>query len=211
MPSVLGTNALSEVAGAVTDFFEKLAGPDGTSWIAEFKKFLRKEPCWVKTVGVAISILRLISGGENIIIRATSGTKTISSATNVFTWDIDSDFKNWGLDVPGEAKLETPVDVHEMVQDGDFKTIFGSLGREMDDLCLTQEQVIAFVEDHEDWLRKECFATFFLFKVEGKFFVARVSLDAGEGPDVSVGRFSNDSGWYGDNHHRMVVPQALEP
>ena len=48
MPSVLGTNVLAEVAGAITDFFEKLAGPEGTNWLMEFKKFLRKESCWTK-------------------------------------------------------------------------------------------------------------------------------------------------------------------
>lgn len=46
MPSVLGTNLLAEAAGAITDFFEKLAGPDGTVWLDAFKRFLRKEQCW---------------------------------------------------------------------------------------------------------------------------------------------------------------------
>mgnify|MGYP001582370602 CR=1 FL=1 len=210
MPSVLGTNALAEVAGAVTDFFEKLAGPDGTSWIAEFKKFLRKEPCWVKTADVATSIIRLISGGRNVAIRATTGTRTIAQATDVFTWGIDPDFTGWGLDVPGEAKPETPVEVHEMVKDGDFRTIFGSLGHELDGLCLTQEQVIAFVEDRKDWLRKEGFATFFLLKVGGKFFVASVGLDSGERPVAFVIRFSRGFVWDGVNRPRIVVPQALE-
>lgn len=50
MPSVLGTNVLAEVAGAITDFFEKLAGPDGTIWLNTFKRFLRKEPCWAKPI-----------------------------------------------------------------------------------------------------------------------------------------------------------------
>ena len=46
MPSVLGTNVLAEVAGAVTDFFEKLSGQDGTMWLNAFKRFLRRENPW---------------------------------------------------------------------------------------------------------------------------------------------------------------------
>lgn len=46
MSNVLGTNALADLAGTLTDFFEKVAGPDGRIWLAEFKKFLRKESCW---------------------------------------------------------------------------------------------------------------------------------------------------------------------
>lgn len=205
MPSVLGTNTLAEVAGAITDFFEKLSGPNGTKWIAEFKKFLRKESCWVKVA----PILRLISGGKQITIRATRGKRSIAQASDVFTWGIDPDFKYWGLDVLGEAKPETPVLVYEMVEHGDFETIFGSFGRELDDLCLTQEQIIAFVEDHEDWLRKEGYATFFLFKENGKFFVASVSLYGDGEPYAIVNRFSVDNVWYGGDRRRIVVPQTL--
>ena len=187
MPSVLGTNLLAEVAGSITDFFEKLSGPDGTNWLAEFKKFLRKEPCWV--AHAKSSIFRLISGGKKIVIRATSGSKTIAQAKDIFTWGIDSDFVNWGLDVLGEAKPETPVEVHEMVEDGDFETIYDSLGRNLDDLCFEQEQIVIFVQDHKGWLRKDGCATFFLFKKNNEFFVASVNLFAFERPNAIVNRF----------------------
>jgi len=212
MPSVLGTNVLAEVAGAITDFFEKLAGPDGTNWLTEFKRFLRKEPCWLSPTTNAMSatkptILRLISGGKQVVIGATIGTKTIASATNVFTWGIDSDFKNWGLDVPGQATPATPVQVYEMVQNGDYRTIYGSVGRDLDALCFTQEQIIAFVHDHKKWLRTGGYATFFLFKVAGEFFVASVRLFDDGGPYANVCRFSDDGVWYAGSRHRIVLPQ----
>ena len=215
MPSVLGTNVLAEVAGAITDFFEKLAGPDGTNWLTEFKRFLRKEPCWLSPTTNAMSatkptILRLISGGKQVVIGATIGTKTIASATNVFTWGIDSDFKNWGLDVAGRAMPETPVQVYEMVQDGDYRTIFGSLERDLDTLCFTQEQIVSFVRDYKKWLRTGGYATFFLFKVGNEFFVAYVSLYGGGRPYVNVRRFSDVSVWNAESRHRVVLPQALE-
>jgi hypothetical protein len=39
-----------EMFGAIYDFLEKLAGSDGKEWLAEFKKFLRKEKCWADVV-----------------------------------------------------------------------------------------------------------------------------------------------------------------
>lgn len=154
-------------------------------------------------------VLRLISSGKRIVIPATTGMQTIARAGDVFTEGIDSDFTSWGLDVPGEAKTETPVEVYEMVEDGDFKTIYDSLSRSLDSLCFTQEQAIVFVEDHKDWLRKEDYATFFLLKVGDKFFVAHVFLDAVERSSVVAGRFSCGIVWYGGFRLRFVVPQAI--
>lgn len=38
---------VKDVKGAITDLLGKLGGDDSFAWFAEFKKFLRKEPCWV--------------------------------------------------------------------------------------------------------------------------------------------------------------------
>ena len=204
----------SEWLGTLCDLFGKLTGGERENWFDNLKLFLRKEPCW--TARVVASILRLISGNESIIIRATSGEKTIASATDIFFWGIDPDFTNWGLDVLGQATLDTPVQVYEMTEDGNFKTIFGSLGRDLNKLCLTQEQIIAFVQDYKNWLRTEGDATFFLFKVGNEFFVARVHLSTGDKPHVNVRRFSsayvwNTTAW--DTTFlplRVVLPQTLE-
>ncbi len=154
-----------------------------------------------------VPILRLISGGEQIVIGATSGTKTIASSTDIFTWGIDPDFENWGLDVPGQATPAKLVQVHEMVQDGDFKTIYGSVGRDLDALCLTQEQIVAFVRGHKKWLRTSGYATLFLFKVADEFFVAGVNLYDDGRPDAHVHRFSNDNVWNAVSRRRIVLPQ----
>lgn len=194
-----------------------LLGDNGDVVEAELRNFVAKRPCWSGQVVKAVepqpkpAIPSLVSGDEQIIIGATSGAKTIASATDVFTWGIDPDFKNWGLDIPSEAKPETPIKVYEMVQDSDFKTIFGSFGRNPNALCLTQEQIISFVRDHKKWLRTGGYATFFLFKLGGEFFVAFVFLDSYERPDVDAYRFSCDVVWNAGIRHRIVVPQTLEP
>lgn len=48
LASMLGSDALAEVAGPFKDFAEKLGGPDGPVWFSAFKQFLRKENPWVK-------------------------------------------------------------------------------------------------------------------------------------------------------------------
>ena len=206
-------NVPTEFLGIVKDFIHKITGVDSGIWIAQGKLFLQQKPCWIPKV--TQSILNLISGGKKIVVRATSGKRTIAQAKDVFTWGIDSDFTNWDLDVPGEAKPETPVEIHEMTEDAVFKTIFESLGRNLDELCLTQDQIIVFVEDNKKWLRKDGYATFFLFTPrdepinadKSNLFVANVRLASDERLYALVHRFSIDRVWNGGHRHRVVVPQ----
>lgn len=200
-------NVPSELLGMVKDFVHKITGKDRELWIAQGKLFLQGQPCWTKTVEAAKSVLRLVSAGQTIVIAATSGKKTIAQAGDIFQ-TIDPDFENWDLDVPGEAEPATPVNVYELVGDGDFRTIFyGSLGRNLNDFRFTQEQIIVFVHDHKKWLCTNGSATFFLFKVAGQFFVARVCLGIDGKPCADVSRFSYDLVWGGSSHRRVVAPQ----
>ena len=41
------TTLPESLRGPFEDFSQKVNGVDGTEWGNEFKKFLRKEPCWV--------------------------------------------------------------------------------------------------------------------------------------------------------------------
>ena len=84
--------------------------------------------------------------------------------------------------------------------------MFGSLGTDLDKLCLTQHQIKTFCEVHKEWLRKDGYATFFLFKVDEQFFVAHVRVSS-VGLGVHVFRFGLDDVWYAEYSHRMVVPQ----
>jgi hypothetical protein len=118
MSSVLGTNTLAKVAGAITDFFEKLGGPDGTTWLEEFKKFLRKEPCWNGQVAQApavkprTNLLELVS---TVIVPATSGQfvakekfviNTKRNAPVKISY-LGDNFKAWFLN--GDGKTEDPI------------------------------------------------------------------------------------------------------
>lgn len=152
--------------------------------------------------------LKLIK--KDLIIPAT-GKNYISKAKDVFTGWIDSDFKNWGLDIPSEPKPETKVAVLELTQNTTFKQMFSDF-RNLDDACLTQERIITFCQNHREHLSQDGDSTFFLFKVDNEFFVARVDFNDDGQLLVCVVRFSPGRVWRAADRHRVVVPQlSLSP
>ena len=153
------------------------------------------------------AILKLISEAHEIIIETCDGSQTIANAKDTFTSGIDGDFKkNWGTNKAGNSTEKAPVQVHEMVKDATFAQMFGSLGADLDKLCLTQHQIKIFCEVHKEWLRKDGYATFFLFKVDEQFFVADVDVTS-DGLNIYVCRFEGDGVWNAKYTHRVVVPQ----
>ena len=156
-------------------------------------------------------ILKLISGNKDIIIKASDGQRTIAQATEVFTGYIDSDFKDWGLDKPGKATPVTKVAVHEMNSDSKLKPMFKKLNIDLDKLCFTQNQIIDFVldKDSRKWLHPQGYATFFLFKENGKYFVARVYFNSSDPLRVSVSQLEDGNVWEAESCHRVVVPELL--
>ena len=153
--------------------------------------------------------LHHISGGE-VVIPVCDGTQTIAdNGKRVFTGWIDPDFKAYGANERGQATPETSVQVYEMTEDADFATMFASLDKETDKLCLTQHQILEFVRSRPDLLRTDGYATFFLFKSKGKLVVAHV-YRYGDGTfSVSVYRFDFNLVWYTRYRHRVVVPQLI--
>lgn len=194
-----------EMIRVIYDLVDKLAGEAGQEWLAELKKFLCKENCW--TGVVAEIFLKLISGGESLVLDAVDGKKVLVDAKNLFTY-IDSDFKNWGADEPGQSTGETPVEVYEMAKDTTFSQMFGSLSGDARKSCFTQSQIKSFVKKYRNWLRTDGHATFFLFESRGQFFVASVVVRS-DGFRVFVSRFERSDVWGAGFRHRVVVPQLI--
>ena len=109
-------------------------------------------------------ILRLISDGANLKIGACTGKRTIANAKKVFKSFISSFFKKQGLDQPGSATGETPIDVYEMINYATSEQMFTSRSTYLDRMVMSQDQIIEFCEQHPDWLRQDGHATFFLIK-----------------------------------------------
>lgn len=193
--------------GTVCDLLEKLAGKEsGEIWFKELKKFLLKKPCWTGVADSISEFLKLISAGETLTVDALDGEEILAEAADVFVY-IDPNFKNWNADECGEATKKTAVEVHELVKDGTFTQFFGSICGDISKLCFTQAQIKNFCIKHRDWLKKEGYATLFLFKSHNNFFVANVNLTSGGRLRVDVNEFGNDSVWDADDRDRVVVPQ----
>ncbi|MFA5888673.1 MAG: hypothetical protein WCW47_01200 [Candidatus Paceibacterota bacterium] len=167
-------------------------------------------PKVVKPTKKSAFYLRLVSGGETLTISACKGKRTIAKAKTVFRGYIDPDFVNYGLDVEGVATPNTDVEVHELVRNGKFVDIYANVGVPLDNLVMTQGQVISFCETHQDWLRMDGYGTFFLVKKDNEFFVASVRV-CPFGLHVRAHRLSLDHVWDGEDRHRFVFPQLTAP
>ena len=153
-----------------------------------------------------VGYLKLISGDTEIVIGETDGTGMIAGASDVFPGWVDPDFVNYGTNVKGKPMKKTKAQVFEMAKDGTFAQIFGCFGENLDRLCWEQDQIKLFVKDHAKWLRTDGYGTFFLFKVNGEFFVAYVRRRVGR-LEVDVDRLSDGDVWNAEGRHRLVVPQ----
>jgi len=155
-----------------------------------------------------VPITRLISGGEKLMIEAIDSEAYISDAKKTFKSYIDGDFKNWGLNQSGPATAETLLDVSEMTCDGTFAQIFTGITPDLEKLVMTQAQIIRFCEKYPTWLHQKGYATFFLTKVDGEYFVAYVVVSSG-GLSVHVNHLESDYVWLGEYRHRVVSPRLM--
>jgi hypothetical protein len=133
---------------------------------------------------------------------------TIAGADDVFSY-IDSDFEEWGIDKKSPKTKEMNVAIFEVDRNGTFMDIFSSIPPNLDNLVLTQAQIIEFCKHHKDQLRKDGRYTFFLFKVGEEFFVAGVRFgDVGQ-LSVLVYRPSSNRVWYAGYGPRIVIPMMI--
>ena len=184
-------------SGLLNQLLVNLAGKDGQIWYEEFKKFLRREPCWVGDIKV---YLRKIFKVE---IGATDDTETFISS-GLFEDGIKYDERELRSPTPsGESTPAVKLNVWELVLDGSYAQFFGSLGKAGEGE-LTQSQICQFIREHRDKLRKRGYATF--FRLEGGF-VARVFVSSNTQLSVRVGQFSSRHICQATSRFRVVSMQ----
>jgi len=204
----LEQNTAQDFAGLQVDQLQKLRNGNITfeqvKWFNNLT-FEQREALMGKQPKTVL-YLKLLSGAEMLSLDALDGKETLAIAREVFSSGIDSDFEDWGTNKPGIVTKEQVVDVYELVEDGTFAQMFGSLGTDLDKLCLTQSQIKNFCKKYPQWLRQNGYATFFLFKVEDQFFVAGVRVRS-DGLYVYVSRLLHVHVWSAEYSHCMVLPQ----
>lgn len=165
------------------------------------------------------SIIRLISEGKGLKLKALDGSRLICESTKTFKSFIDADFGNWGINKKGVATPETPIQVHEMFGDGTFMDIFRSVPGAWREKWVSQDQVIEFCESLSGWLRQGNNGTFFLVKKdenkpidekkpEENLVVVSVYVDS-DGLGVGVAQLERGGVWNGGDRRRVVSPQLI--
>jgi hypothetical protein len=165
------------------------------------------------------NILRLISGGHVLTLKALNGQCLIYNSKKIFNSFIDSNFVNWNLNKTGVATPKTPVQVHKIVGDGTIMEIFSSMPGNWNQKWLSQNQVIDFCETLSDWLSQDHYSTLFLIKKDenkpideakpqNNLVAVDVDVSSG-GLHVDVRHLTNGSSWQGESRHRVVSPKLL--
>lgn len=210
-----GLNQVFEFLSALKNVpWGKVQGADLQKWIddpqrlaIELQKFLKNFPQddGVETQPEVQPILHRLFEDKIITLAPCDGSRYIAKEKGVFKAFIEDLFKSWGLNKRGKSTPGTNVSVFEMVKDATFAQMFGSLGSDLDKLCLSQHQIVEFCEKYPEKLLQDGYATFFLFKEGNQFYVAGVYVYS-DGLHVHVNRLEGDGVWFGDCRHHVVVP-----
>jgi hypothetical protein len=86
--------------------------------------------------------------------------------------------------------------------------MFESFGLYLHELCLTQDQIIEFVETHPEWVRERVPRPFFLYKNGDEYLVAETCF---RDDTFSVFRWTLEWAFSGDGNFDpfgIVVPQV---
>ncbi len=102
----------------------------------------------------------------------------------------------WGLNIPDKAKPECLIDTDELQTYGRFIDIFGDDLAKLEQISLTQEQIINVIKARPDIILKEHHVgtSFLVKKSEGYYVVSIFSFNAGLGAFVAKLYNSNDPG-----------------
>lgn len=155
-----------------------------------------------------LRFVKLISEGEDVVIGPTKGQYTIANATNTFKAGIDFDFVKYRTKVKGEPTKKMKVQVFDQTYDATPGEIFAGFGKNPEDLCLSQDQIIYFVENHHKWFPHTTrWGILFLFKVGKQFFIASVNRKS-DGSYVYLFRYHTSRNLMKANWgQRIVVPK----
>ncbi|MEI7620130.1 MAG: hypothetical protein WCJ57_01000 [Candidatus Falkowbacteria bacterium] len=151
-----------------------------------------------------VDYLGWISQGSFLNMNELDGTVTIAQSKHVFESSIDSDLEGPDFDSPGKATSGTAFKVYELIKDGKFPDIFSSVSPNLDDLVVTQHQIVRFCERYRKWLCRD-FATFFLVKEGGKYSVIGVGVRI-NGLRVNLHKFRDKDDRKARCRYRFIIP-----
>lgn len=171
----------------------------------------------LEELGLLTKILKLISSGDVLKIQALDGHRNIKSSENIFR-HVFSDFLDLYSDESAEKTNETEVLVYELARDADVYKMFDSFNKDFGQLCLTQDQILEFIDKYKEYkipLDKHVIYHF-LFKASGKVFYSQICVslaNPGSFPKWFDGALDEVPGTIypannpSDGNFRVVVPK----
>lgn len=149
-------------------------------------------------------IVTMIFEGEKVIIDSLpAGGTVIAKSEHVF-YNVHVDPEYGDLKNEQIASEKKEVIIYELKQDATFSKMFNSLNDDLDKLCLTQSQIVDFCQKKYKYLHQDG-VTFFLFKENEEFFVAKIAVRFGR-KSIMVDRFDNDFVFKAEHGIYLVVP-----
>lgn len=144
---------------------------------------------------------------KSVVIGATSGKRVITKSEHVFNSFIDKDFEKWDLESWEDARPKTKLLIYEIDEDVNFSQIFTKINSDLNQIILTQDQVVEFCEKHLKRINEDGCQVFFLTKKEEKYFVIGVSRTPTPSDlAVFVYQSCRDVTIYKKYCHRIIVP-----
>jgi hypothetical protein len=161
-------------------------------------------------------VLRPIPGCV-FTLKALSGERTVAQSKDIFRSYISPDFVSCGLDRPGLATPETPMQGYKLKMSASFKQMFTALPVGLELAWITQDQLDELCESHRDGRIVADAANFVLLKKdetkiasEDNLFVVSVRVRR-NGLRALVFRFLSGAVWGGERDDRLFVPQPSPP
>lgn len=177
----------------------------------EVEKIVKRDNLLIRglrELGLLTSTLKLISNGD-VIIRALDGSRSFKFSDGDLFKFVFFDLADLNTEENAIRSGETELLVYEQVKDCTINQMFISLNRNLDQLCLTQNQILEFIDNYKKYSKNK--TNHFLFKSNDKIFIAQVCVDSDDSMRLFGGQFSmsDDSSVYPvkDVHFRVIVPK----
>jgi hypothetical protein len=162
----------------------------------------------LRELGLLTSTLKLISSGD-VIIGALDGSRFFKFSDGDLFKFVFFDLAGLNTEENAIRSNEAELLVYEQVKDSTINQMFLSLNRNIDELCLTQNQILEFLDNYKKYSMNK--TNHFLFKSNDRVFIAQVCADSDDSMRLFGGLFSmnDDSPVYPvkDVHFRVIVPK----
>ena len=166
----------------------------------------------LQELGLSTKVLKLISDGDILKIMALDGARNIESSKDIFGAVVSVWEDSFLTDESNKKTYETEILVYELARDNTTLKMFGSLNENLKPLCLTQDQIIEYINKYKQYknpLHKNII-NMFLFESNNKFFRVWI-IEEPNGSMMWVDCIAGDDGGNSypaaGGHFRIVVPK----